>query len=53
MKVDRNGRSAVLTHHQLDALLAAAPSQRHRTLWSIQRWTAARISEALALRWGM
>lgn len=52
MKVDRNGRSAVLTHRQLDALLAAAPAPRYRALWAIQRWTAARISETLSLRWG-
>lgn len=52
MKVDRHGAAAVLTPEQLDALLDAAPSARYRALWSIQRWTAARIGEALALRWG-
>jgi integrase/recombinase XerD len=51
MKIDRNGKAAALSDAQLDALLAAAPSPRYRALWSIQRWTAARISEALALRW--
>ena len=51
MKVDRNGKAAALTDEQLDQLLAAAPSPRYRALWAIQRWTAARISEALALRW--
>lgn len=51
MKIDRNGKAAALTDAQLDQLLAAAPSPRYRALWAIQRWTAARISEALALRW--
>jgi integrase/recombinase XerD len=51
-KVDRHGAAAVLTAEQLDALLAAAPSPRYRCLWAIQRWTAGRISECLALRWG-
>ncbi len=51
MKIDRNGKAAALTDAQLDHLLAAAPSPRYRALWSVQRWTAARISEALALRW--
>lgn len=52
MKVDRNGRAAVLTPEQLDLLLEAAPSPRYRAVWSVQRWTAGRISEVLALRWG-
>ena len=52
MKVDRHGSAAVLTTHQLDALLDAAPSPRHRALWAIQRWTASRIGETLALQWG-
>lgn len=51
-KVDRHGAAAILTAPQLDALLEQAPSPRYRALWAIQRWTAARISEALALRWG-
>jgi len=51
-KVDRNGTAATLTEDQLDALLEEAPSPRYRALWSIQRWTAGRISEALALKWG-
>ena len=33
------------------ALIEAAPSPRYRALWSVQRWTAARISESLALTW--
>lgn len=52
MKVDRNGKAAVLTGEQLDRLLEAAPMPHHRALWAIQRWTAGRISEALSLQWG-
>lgn len=52
MKNCRHGAAATLTEAELDALLEAAPSPRYRALWSIQRWSAARISEALALTWG-
>lgn len=52
MKNDRHGAAAVLTDAQADALIAAAPSPRYRALWSLQRWSAGRISEVLALRWG-
>ena len=52
MKVDRHGSAAVLSAKELDALLDGAPSPRYRALWSIQSWTAARISECLALTWG-
>jgi integrase/recombinase XerD len=51
MKVDRHGSAAVLTPEQLDGLLNAAPSPRYRALWAIQRWTASRVSETLALTW--
>ena len=51
MKSNRHGKAAILTDEQFAALLEAAPSQLHRTLWLLQRKTAARISEALALRW--
>lgn len=51
MKIQRNGKAAALTADQFAALLEAAPSARYRTLWTLQRYTAARISEALALRW--
>jgi integrase/recombinase XerD len=51
MKVDRHGKAAALTPEQFAALLDAAPSPRYRALWVVQRYTAARISEALALRW--
>jgi integrase/recombinase XerD len=52
MKVDRNGAAATLTEDQLDALLEAAPSPRYRVMWALQRWSAGRIGEVLALRWG-
>jgi integrase len=52
MKNQRNGKAEALTAEQFSALLAAAPSARYRLLWTLQRYTAARISEALALRWG-
>jgi integrase/recombinase XerD len=51
MKVARNGKAAALSPEQFAALLKAAPSPRYRALWSVQRWTAARITEALALTW--
>lgn len=51
MKIDRSGKAAALTADQFAALLEAAPSPRYRALWAVQRFTAARISEALALRW--
>lgn len=51
MKIQRNGKAAALTAEQFSALLAAAPSARYQMLWILQRYTAARISEALALRW--
>jgi len=52
MKVNRNGQALVLSPEQLDQLLDAAPSPRYRALWSLQRWSAARISESLTLTWG-
>lgn len=51
MKNDRHGHAAVLDDAQLDFLLAKAPGANHRCLWAIQRWTAARVGEALSLRW--
>jgi integrase/recombinase XerD len=51
-KVDRHGAAATLSADELEALLEAAPSPRYRCLWAIQRWTAGRIGEALALTWG-
>ncbi len=52
VKIARHGKAAALTDCQLDALLAAAPSPKHRCLWTVQRWSAARIGEALSLTWG-
>jgi len=52
MKNNREGKAAALTAGQFAALLEAAPSAKYKALWSIQRWTAARITEALALTWG-
>ncbi len=51
MKIDRHGKAAPLSPEQFAALLAAAPSPAYRALWAIQRWSAARISEALSLTW--
>jgi integrase/recombinase XerD len=51
MKVDGNGKARVLDDDQLDQLLEAAPGENHRALWAIQRWCAARVSEALSLKW--
>ncbi|MCP9771632.1 site-specific integrase [Synechococcus sp. Tobar12-5m-g] len=51
MKTCRHGAAAVLSEDQLDALLESAPSPRYRALWAVQRWSAARIGEALALTW--
>ena len=51
MKNNGHGRAAVLSDADFARLLAAAPSQSYRTLWTLQRATAARISEALSLRW--
>ena len=50
MKSNRNGQSATLSTEQLDALadeLGSAP----RAVFSICRFTAARINEALSLKW--
>ena len=52
MKVNRNGKAAALGAGQLDELLEAAPSDRYKMLWMLQRLTASRIGEALALTWG-
>lgn len=51
MKVDGNGKALVLSSEQLDQLLDAAPTAQHRAVWAVQRWTAARVSEALSLQW--
>jgi integrase/recombinase XerD len=51
-KVDRHGAAATISADEMEALLEGAPSPRYRCLWAIQRWTAGRIGEVLALRWG-
>lgn len=51
MKIARHGKAAPLSQAGFQSLLAAAPSPAYRALWSIQRWSAARISEALTLTW--
>ena len=51
-KVNGNGKAATLKADQLDLLMDSAPSPRYRCLWAIQRWSAARVTEALSLTWG-
>ena len=51
MKINRNGKASALTDEQFSELLDAAPSPKHRMLWAVQRYTAARIGEALQLTW--
>ena len=41
----------MLTSAQQDAVLAAVPELKYRTAYTVCRYTAARISEVLALRW--
>lgn len=50
-KVNRCGQSAVLSGEELDRLFEAM-NPKCRAALSICRYTAARISEALALKWG-
>lgn len=50
MKIDRNGKAEALSAEQLNSLLAVT-APRYRCLFTLQRATAARISEALALTW--
>ena len=50
VKSNRNGQAATLSAEQLDALaheLAPAP----RAVFSLCRYTAARINETLSLKW--
>ena len=51
MKINRNGKASALTDQQFKVLLDAAPSPKHRMLWALQRYTAARIGEALQVTW--
>jgi integrase/recombinase XerD len=50
-KINRHGKATALTDEQLDQLITVASTPCYRTLWTLQRWTAARIGEALALTW--
>jgi len=50
-KIQGHGSSSVLNDEQLDLLIANAPAPKYRALWTLQRYTASRISEALSLRW--
>lgn len=51
MKLNRCGKAAPLTPEQLQTLLDNAPSPKYRALWAVQYYTAARVGEALQLRW--
>ena len=52
MKVNRSGQAQILDDVQLDQLAAAMPAGPHRIACLLTRYTACRISECLALRWG-
>ena len=51
MKIARHGKASALTDQQFQELLNAAPSPKYRMLWALQRYTAARIGEALQVTW--
>ena len=50
VKSNRNGQAATLTTEQLDAL-ANELSPSPRAVFSLCRYTAARVNEALSLKW--
>ena len=50
VKSNRNGQAASLSPEQLDALAQELPPAP-RAVFSICRFTAARVTEALSLRW--
>ena len=50
VKSNRNGQAATLSPEQLDAL-AQELSPAPRAVFSICRFTAARVNEALSLKW--
>jgi len=52
MKVNRSGQAQIIDDVQLDKLAAAMPAGPHRIACLLTRYTACRISECLALRWG-
>ena len=52
MKVNRAGQPQILDDVQIDQLAAAMPAYQHRNACLLTRYTACRISECLAPRWG-
>lgn len=52
VKVDRNGAAATLTETSWMLCWRQPPPPRYRAMRAIQRWSAGRIGEILALRWG-
>tara|TARA_R100000951_G_scaffold24168_1_gene20371 strand:- start:1136 stop:1714 length:579 start_codon:yes stop_codon:yes gene_type:complete len=51
MKINGNGKATALSFEQFQALLEIAPSPKHRALWAVQYYCAARIGESLSLTW--
>lgn len=51
-KTNGNGQARVLSPEELDVLLDAAPSEEHRALWAVMRFSGSRITETLRLHWG-
>ena len=51
MKINGNGKATALSYEQFRALLDISPSPKHRALWALQYYCAARIGESLSLTW--
>ena len=51
MKINREGKSKVLSTNELDLLLKHLPTSKHKLIAQICRKTACRISEAIQLRY--
>jgi len=51
MKINREGKSKVLSTNELDLLLNYLPTSKHKLIAQICRKTACRISEAIQLRY--
>ena len=51
MKINREGKSKVLSTNELDKLLKLLPNPKHKLIAQICRKTACRISEAIQLRY--
>ena len=51
MKINRQGKSRVLDKDQLDLLIDALPTHKHKMVALVCRRTACRISESIQLRW--